>query len=184
MSLNDVIDAVWTFDDAWTDGSGNGHTLTPNSGPAFSVIRQLGSKSSFWDGINDNAVASGYSPSGDISVFAWVRPTTQLAGGSVFRPILGNCEMDGTGFFFTSFRENATGLIVLQFDYDNGNTPYYSLGDLGVDAYHLVGFTWEESTETLVTYANNNRVVRSVASAARIHPTMREASSTDGRYAK
>ena len=165
MSLNNGVQAVWAFEDVWTDGSGNGRTLTPNGGPAFSSTRKLGSKSSLYDGINDRAITSSpsYQPNGDISVFMWVRPTTQLAGGSVYRPVMTNCTINGTGFMIMAYRENNTGFLALVFDYDNGNTPYYSWGSLGVDTFHLVGFTWEESSETLVTYANNNRVVRSVA---------------------
>ena len=158
MSVNDGVDAGWHLNNSPADFSGNGHTLT-KSGSIYSTTRKLGSHSLFSDGINDYAYASGYQPSGDISAFKWIRSEVQTGGGSVWRPILSNCAVDGTGFMFAAIRADSSGEIRLQFDRNHGNSNI-TLGSLGITNFNLVGLTWKESTETLVTYVNDNRVVR------------------------
>ncbi|MCK5602372.1 hypothetical protein KAR91_10895 [Candidatus Pacearchaeota archaeon] len=159
MGVNDGVDAVWHLNNSLVDSSGNGHTLT-KSGAIFSTTRKLGSHSLRYDGINDYALASGYQPSGDISVFIWVKLEIQTSGGSTWRPIISNGAIDGTGFMFASLSGDAAGIMQLQFDRDHGNLNI-DLGNLGITDFNLVGFTWDESSETFITYVNGNKTVRS-----------------------
>lgn len=104
-----------------------------------------------FEGIDDRATVSGFQPSGAFTVAMWLNLDTQTSGGSIWRPIVTNCSIDGTGFLISAVRASATGLVYVLFDSDNGNISD-TLGTFGINTWAHAALTWDGSNAYM--YAN------------------------------
>lgn len=82
--------AIWKFNDNYTDASGNGKTLTANNGPTFNTDRQEGSHSVNLDGTDDDLTVN--TSSGDYlrggysakTIAFWMRSDVNNSNRGIF----------------------------------------------------------------------------------------------------
>ena len=119
----------------WTDMSGLGNNGTLTNGPTFS------NGSLVFDGADDyvNCGTSSVSFTGNISVFAWIYPTTfksifTLIATKWFNP-------DGLDFHFSLKSDVGNGTNIRQNLFTTSNSDLYGSTTFSINNWYYVGFT-------------------------------------------
>lgn len=134
----------------WFDFSGNGNHGTLTNGPTFSSDN---GGSIVFDG-NDDAISLGTSvpPSGNISVFAWIYPTSF---NSTWGIIMTKWLPSGSDFHWALKSNLNNGTNIRQNLYTTSNSDIYGNSVFSVNNWYYVGFTLINGG-TLTFYTNGN----------------------------